>query len=477
MLFSTPLFLFLYLPAVLTAYWVIPAGIRARNLFLLLASLFFYAWGEGVYLALLVLSIGANYGFGLAVDVARKRSSARWVLGSAVVANLALLCAYKYAEAGQAGINLALHALGQPPIPVQPVHLPIGLSFYTFHGISYLIDVHRGRARVQRSPVTLGLYLALFPQLILGPIVRYREIEKQFAERTVTLEGAAQGVSRFIVGLGKKVLIADTIADPVDRIFALNPQHLTSGLAWLAAVGFALQLYFDFSGYADMAIGLGRMFGFKIPENFKYPYISRSRGEWFRRAHITFFAWMRDYVYRPLVPKGSSPLRENLAILVVFGLSGLWHGANLNFLTWGLINGGLIVLERVWLGRYLAAWWAPWQLVYVYATTLLSSLFFRATAFGQSLDMVWALIGFAQGDGQFQNVSLYLTPLVALAYLAAMAGAMPLVPWLRDRAGGTIPLAVPVKRILTPVLLGGVLLLAVVALASHTYKPFIYFQF
>ena len=478
MLFSTPTFLFIFLPVVLTVYWLLPERISLRNAFLLAASILFYAWGEGAYVLLLGVSIGFNYAFGLLIDSTRTSRRGRWFLAGAIAANVAVLCVYKYSTHAIAALNWLFAGFGTPiASSILPLRLPIGLSFYTFHGLSYLIDVHRGRARAQRNPITLGLYFALFPQLILGPIIRYRQIERSLKARASTLEGATQGIGRFIVGLAKKVLIADILADPVNRLFTLPPAQMTTSLAWLAIVAFTLQIYFDFSSYSDMAIGLARIFGFPFPENFTYPYAARSRTEMFQRFHISFFAWMRDYVYRPLVPKGSSTLRENAAVMVVFTLAGLWHGATATFLMWGVLNGVFIVVERIWLGKYLTRWWMPWRHAYVLAVTILMTPFFRGTTIGQSVQMIAAMAGFGEAVPGALPLAFYLTTPVLLALSAGIVGSAPTVPWLGRKIAIVWNVESPLRTWGMSLLLSCAFLLSMLAIASRTHAPFIYFKF
>ncbi|MCP5039877.1 MAG: MBOAT family protein, partial [bacterium] len=299
MLFSSPSFLVYFLPIVL----VLALALRrtpVQNVFLLLASLFFYAWGEYGHTLVLVFSMLANYGFGRWIDACRGVTPRRGVLAFSVATNLAILAAFKYANFIVDNANVVFAALGFEPIALDPVHLPIGISFFTFQAMTYVVDVYRGDAPVERSPLRVGLYIALFPQLIAGPIVRFRSVSRQLVERRASLDDLAVGIRRFVVGLGKKVLIADQLAVSADAIFALPAEALSPAVAWLGVVCFGIQVYFDFSGYSDMAIGLGRMFGFHFPENFNAPYVSHSVQEFWRRWHISLSGWFRDYLYVPL---------------------------------------------------------------------------------------------------------------------------------------------------------------------------------
>ena len=483
MLFSSPTFLFLFLPAVLVLYLLLP-GLRLRNGLLLLTSLLFYAWGESLYVGLLLVSIAGNYAFGQGIALAGAGPWRRRVLIIAVVSNLALLGAFKYTNFLADHIATLLGVDGSPQWSLAPLHLPIGLSFFTFQALSYVIDVYRGRAAVQRNPLDLGLYIALFPQLILGPIVRYRTIARQLLKREVTLNGLAHGSERFIIGLAKKVIIADTLSHLVDPIFALPPGEVGTALAWLGTVGFALQLYFDFSGYADMAVGLGRMFGFTFPENFRHPYTAQSRTVYYQRWHISFSTWMRDYLYGPLTPAGAARWRRDLNLMIVFVLGGLWHGPRGTYLFWGVYNGLLLVAERRWLGQWVKGWWRPWRHVYVLSGTVVSALCFRATSLLQFGWFAWHMAG-APAAGAAQPGALYLTPPAAAALALGAVGVWPVLPallaWVH-RHRPTDSEARAVKWDLAwggaGVLgLAGMLWVTILMVAAQTYKPFVYFQF
>ena len=394
MLFSSPVFLVYFLPVVLVLALLVRRTPWQYAL-LLLASLVFYAWGELGYTLILLGSIVLNYGFGTWVDRTRGRAAASWALASAVVVNLLILGTFKYANFVVDNLNDVLGPLGFAPIALDPVHLPIGISFFTFQAMTYVVDVYRGDAEAQRNPVRVALYISLFPQLIAGPIVRYRGVAKQLIERHTSTEDVAIGVRRFITGLGKKVLIADQLSIAADRIFALPNASLDPAVAWLGVTCFGFQVYFDFAGYSDMAIGLGRMFGFRFPENFNAPYTSRSLQEFWRRWHISLSTWFRDYLYVPLTANRRSAGWGYFSLFVVFFLCGLWHGANWNFVAWGLLHGSFVALERTAFGTWLGQ--AP-----------------RFVARGYTLLVVWvAFVFFRAGD--FEG---------AIAYLTTMLGGM-----------------------------------------------------
>src|SRR5436190_13114691 len=413
MLFTSPVFLFLFLPLVLGTYSLL--GRRARNGFLLAASLLFYAWGEGIFVLVMCGSIVANYLFGRALDASGQRTG---LLAVAVATNLALLGCFKYANFLVDNLNAASAVLHVAPLHLEPIHLPIGISFFTFHALSYLIDVARRRVRAQRSPIDFGLYITLFPQLIAGPIIRYHDIAAQLAGRTVRRERFAAGVRRFVLGLGKKTLIADTLALPADAIFALPPASLTASLAWAGALLYTLQIYCDFSAYSDMAIGLARMLGFEFLENFDYPYVSRSITEFWRRWHISLSRWFRDYLYIALGGNRRGPRRTYVNLVTVFFLCGLWHGANWTFVVWGLYHGLFLVLERRGAAAWLAARPAWLARAYTVFVVLVGWVFFRADSMTAAAGMLRAMAGASLALPTPFSAGWYLTPEVALALAA-----------------------------------------------------------
>ncbi|MDH5526404.1 MAG: MBOAT family protein [Nitrospirota bacterium] len=487
MVFSSPIFLFLFLPLVLGLYALAPRALK--NGVLLGASLVFYAWGEMFFVGVMLLSIAANFLCGMLLDHYRDGPGAKRALALGIAANLLLLGTFKYANFLADNLSAAFSAVGLPPVHLEPVHLPIGISFFTFQAISYLIDVYRHEERARHNPLHVALYISMFPQLIAGPIVRYHHVARQLTERTVTVDGFAHGARRFIIGLGKKVLLANPLGAAADQVFALPGTELTPSLAWFAVVCYTLQIYFDFSGYSDMAIGLGRMFGFTFPENFNYPYISRSIREFWRRWHISLSSWFRDYLYIPLGGNRLGGGRTALNLLTVFFLCGLWHGASWNFVIWGLLHGAFLGLERTVFGRALDAAWAPARHAYAVLVVMVAWVFFRIEALPDALTHLAAMAGFATGSGT-ETVGLYLTGEVAVALLIGAVAATPVAPWLAARLGGVAarpepahedapppPLAHPGLAWGTDLALLAVLILAAAALAAGTYNPFIYFRF
>lgn len=461
MIFSSLPFLFFYLMAVLAVYQFSP--LKLRNLVLLAASLFFYGWGEPVYILIMLLSIVVDYVHGMLVERWRGDDrKARGAVASSVAFNLAILVFFKYWDFIAANVN-ALTGVG---LPVLGLPLPIGISFYTFQTMSYTIDVYRRDAPVQRNPVTFGTYVTLFPQLIAGPIVRYKSVAGQLEKRGGGLEKFVSGVQRFTAGAAKKVLLANAIGQLWDECLAA--QELTAVGAWLGLAAYAFQIYFDFSGYSDMAIGLGRMFGFEFPENFNYPYVSRSVVEFWRRWHISLTTWFREYVYIPLggnrVPKGKW-VRN---ILAVWLLTGIWHGAGWNFLLWGLYYGAWMLAERLFLGGWLDKLPGALRYVYTMAVVLDGWALFavedmgRLGAYFGSLFGGWGL--FSPVDGY--RLRTYLPTLVILAI-----GSTPLMKKLWGGLGERA------RSILTPALVLGALVLCTASLVDAGYNPFLYFRF
>jgi len=476
MLFSEPSFVFFFLPAVLLAYFLV--GSRARDYVLLAFSLGFYAWGERVYVLVLCVSILLNWACGLAAG--RSAGASRAPVVAAVVGNLLLLVGFKYTNFLVENFNVFLGGWGLRPLRVPRVHLPIGISFFAFQGMSYVIDVHRRACPPQRSLIKLAMYKSFFPQLIAGPIVRYVDVAPQIESRTVTLDGFTEGIRRFTLGLGKKMIIANVVARPTDLIFALPASQLSGGLAWIGIVGYALQIYFDFSAYSDMAIGLGRMFGFRFLENFDYPYVATSMTEFWRRWHISLSSWFRDYLYIPLGGNRVSSGRRMLNLLVVFLLCGLWHGASWSFVVWGLFHGVFLILERV---RALQVLRAPWRIVrhaYVLLVVLVSWVFFRADDLSTALGFLRALAGGAHPTQVVPGVRMFVDAQVVGAALLGAVGSAPVFPalrrWFERVSDGGSRAAGPLEAARLAGVLG-VFIYAVSLMAAGSYSPFIYFRF
>jgi alginate O-acetyltransferase complex protein AlgI len=485
MVFSSPIFLFGFLPLCLGVYLVTPRCLR--NTVLLAASLLFYAWGEKAYALVLVGSVIANYWFGRWVDALHGRTAARWVVAAAVLFNVGLLAAFKYANFAVDTLNPLLTRLHVPPIALGPIHLPLGISFFTFHALSYVIDIYRRDARAMKHPIDYALYISFFPQSIAGPIVRYHDVAPQFTDRRVTLDLFASGAQRFVLGLGKKMLLANTLAGPVDTIFSLPTGSLTPALAWLGVACYTLQIYFDFSGYSDMAIGLARMLGFRFLENFNYPYVARSVTDFWRRWHISLSTWYRDYLYIPLGGNRCAPARVYVNLVTVFLLCGLWHGASWTFTFWGLFHGLFLVIERLGLGRRLAGLPRPIQHAYSLLVVMVGWVFFRARNFAQAVAFLKFMTGLAHRTNHEYYPVLDLNADVVVALLVGVVAATPVLPWaasLLDRIAGSRRVGTASGLALrfgfASLSVGGlglVLLASAMQLASGTYNPFIYFRF
>ncbi len=483
MVFSSPIFLFVFLPAVLGLYFLL--GRRVRNLFLLVASLVFYAWGEIFYVLIMLVSIGINHAIGRWLGRAEKRRKQRFILATGVVLNLGLLGYYKYANFVVDNVNRVLASLGIDAVDWTPVHLPLGISFFTFQAMSYLIDVYRGESKAQKSVVDVALYIALFPQLIAGPIVRYHDIARQLTDRVVTLKLVNSGAQRFIYGLAKKVLVANPMGLVADQIFAIDGAQLTTPLVWLGLVCYTLQIYFDFSGYSDMAIGLGRMLGFKFLENFNYPYVSQSIREFWRRWHISLSSWFRDYLYVPLGGNRKGSLRTYCNLLVVFCLCGLWHGASWTFLFWGLFHGVFLVLERTGLARVLERMPVAARHLYTLLVVMAGWVFFRTETLTEAGLWFAALGGFAEGSGEIHYLAKYLDAKVALILVLGAVLATPVAARLnrlalariRRLSGPRLASLASAYACVNLLVLGSLMTLSLMSIAANAYSPFIYFRF
>jgi alginate O-acetyltransferase complex protein AlgI len=477
MVFSSEVFLFGFLPLVLALYFLTP-GARLKNVVLVVASLVFYAWGGAMFVPLVLGSALANYAFALVLarlpDAAPR--ARRLVLAGAIAFDLAVLAWFKYA--GFLNENLSFvtgGAVARSPALARVV-LPLGISFFTFHAISYVVDVYRRTSEARKNPLEVVLYFVFFPQLIAGPIIRYKDVAAQLSRRVVTTEGFAYGVRRFVVGLGKKVLIANTLGACVDHVFNTPAAEVARPLAWFALAAYTLQIYFDFSGYSDMAIGMARMFGFRFLENFDFPYVAGSIREFWQRWHISLSRWFRDYLYVPLGGNRVAPWRVYLNLVIVFFLCGLWHGAKWTFVVWGLIHGLFLVLERVGALRRITATPVV-RHVYLLAVVTFAWVFFRADSFAYALGYLKTMLApaaapkllfWAAADHEtvlvFTLGCVLATPFVA----RRVEGALRAAAW-RPRVAFAA-CAVPAALVL-------IFTASVVKLAAGTYNPFIYFRF
>ena len=486
MVFSSVEFLFMLFPGTLALYFLLsrlPDKLKsvrdpALNVLLVCASLLFYAWGEPVLLILLLTSVAANWLFGLGIAHGKGR---RLLLTAAVVMNIGLLGVFKYAGFATDILN----SVTGLSLPVPQIALPIGISFYTFQALSYVIDVYRNPALVQKNGFRLLLYISFFPQLIAGPIVRYGDIAAQLKSRTITVDGMAEGFRRLLIGLGKKILIADELAVLVNVCFTDAAAHrLPAGFAWLGAIAYLLQIYFDFSGYSDMAIGMGRIFGFRFPENFNYPYASLPIKAFWRRWHITLSTWFREYLYIPLGGNRKGKTRMLLNQLIVFFCTGLWHGANLTFVVWGLYNGLFLILESndiLPVRRVTSTIGKIFVRIYTLLIVTVGFVIFRADSLTQAGAYLGSMFsfgnGFAWGDSSaWREVLPCLTPYFFTILGLAVIGAAPITPALKqlcDRRPRVNAVAQRLSYLWALVMLT----LCAMSLAAGTYSAFIYFQF
>ena len=461
MLFSGIPFLYYFLPAVLLAYFLVPKCLK--NAMLLVFSLVFYAWGEPKYVFLMIATIGLFYGCGIAIGKSESKSWKKFWLTVSVVISLGLLAVFKYADFFLGSVN----AVAGTSLPLLRLALPIGISFYTFQCLSYTIDVYRGNAAVQKNPISFGAYVTLFPQLIAGPIVRYVDVARELDDRTHSWEMIGQGLRRFLVGLAKKILIANQLGELTNLFRASGEKSVL--FYWIYAIAFSLHIYFDFSGYSDMAIGLGKLFGFRFIENFNYPYLSRSIAEFWRRWHMSLGSWFRDYVYIPLGGNRVSKARWVFNILVVWMLTGLWHGAAWNFVLWGLLYAVFLLLEK----------WVPalqkmpslLKRAYVLLVVVLGFVLFNAADLHQALSDIGGMFGFA-GVPMVTGHTLYCLRSYGVLLIAAFIGATPLV---RDLASKVYEK--PIGKILEPLVLIALLLVCTAYLVDGSFNPFLYFRF
>ncbi|WP_436398714.1 MBOAT family O-acyltransferase [Roseobacter sp. S98] len=460
MVFSAPVFLWLFLPAALAVYFL--SGRTTRNGILLAASLFFYAWGEDEYVLILIGSILMNYAAGrwIAPAQGRMRLIALW---AGIVGNLLLLAYFKYTGFLLGNLNVA-HAQEIAPA------LPIGISFFTFQALSYLVDLYFRRVAMQRNPFDLALYISLFPQLIAGPIVRYAEVETALKDRSTDRGDFSIGMERFVRGLAKKTLIADPMGLVADQIYAIPAGGLTPETAWAGAIAYSLQLYFDFSAYSDMAIGLGRILGFRFPENFNYPYASTSVTEFWRRWHMTLSRWFRDYLYIPLGGNRKGAARTYMNLLLVFLATGLWHGAAWTFVAWGLWHGMFLILERLGLARILGALPRAVNHAYLLVVVITGWVLFRAGSFEQALEFYYSMFLFRSGpEAVFHPLTRYLDAYAIAVAAVAIPVSVGLRPWLERR----FPLGIMASEVRFWALFG----LAILSVGAASYSPFIYFRF
>ncbi|MEG0770757.1 MAG: MBOAT family O-acyltransferase [Clostridia bacterium] len=469
MVFSSVLFVFIFLPLTVLFYYIAPK--KYRNLFLFLVSLLFYAWGEPIYIVLMLFSSVVDYTNGLLIDKYKdNKKLKRTFLIISVVINLSLLCVFKYADFFISTTN----SLVGSSIDTLKLGLPLGISFYTFQTMSYSIDVYRGVVKAQKNFITFGTYVSLFPQLIAGPIVRYQTVEDQLTGRKENLTLFTSGLQRFIIGLGKKMIIANNCGYFWKEIQATMPEEIAVSTAWLGVVLFCLQLYFDFSGYSDMAIGLGKMFGFEFLENFNYPYISKSVSEFWRRWHISLGTWFKEYVYIPLGGnrKGTFNTYRNLAIVWV--LTGLWHGASGNYVMWGVHCGIFIILERAFLGKWLKKIPAFFSWLYTIIAIAIGMVYVSFDAFTPCVKFIKALFG-GYGNNLIDRDFIYFISCTIGLLILAVIGSTPVVKntvlKIKDKLKPTT------FQIISMISIFALFFVCISFLVSETYNPFLYFRF
>lgn len=466
MVFSSTIFLCVYLPLVLLGYYICPK--KGRNLFLLIASLVFYAWGEPKYVFLMIFSILVNYIFGRLMDKHREnKKRLKLMLVLSVVIDIGLLSVFKYTDFIITNVNAIFGA----NFDLLNIALPIGISFYTFQAMSYTIDVYRNDVRVQKNLIDFGMYITMFPQLIAGPIVRYADVQDQLAERSVTTADFSEGVMRFVVGLGKKVLLANQMGAVWSDIYALGGD-VSALMAWTGAIAYTFQIYFDFSGYSDMAIGLGRMFGFKFPENFRYPYQSVSITDFWRRWHITLSTWFKEYLYIPLGGNRRGLTRQALNLLIVWSLTGFWHGAGWNFVLWGLYYFVILFIEKLFLLKALDKLPKFFRHVYALVLIIIGWVIFASDDVSVLLPYLGSMFG-ANGAIGGMDVYTLLTKAVLLIICCIASTELPKKLFLSAAGAMNEKAAFTLKSILTIALLA----LSMILLIGDSYNPFLYFRF
>ena len=473
MVFSSIFFLFTFLPLSLLLYWMSPAKIK--NFTLLAVSLFFYAWGEPVYVLLMIASILTNFVFGIFIEselIKEKRAVRRALFISAVVFNILILGFFKYYGFLAENIN----ALFNADIAYSELPLPIGISFYTFQVLSYVIDVYLGNVRLQRNPVSFALYVTMFPQLIAGPIVRYSDIESQLEQRNVSAAKFGEGAQRFIQGLGKKVLLANSMGALWDITQAMDMTGISVFSAWLGIIAYTFQIYFDFSGYSDMAIGLGKMFGFEFMENFDHPYVSRSVTEFWRRWHISLGTWFREYVYIPLGGNRCSRIRQIRNIMAVWMLTGLWHGASWNFVVWGIYYGCLLLIEKMFLKKLIDNAPAIISHVYCMLAVIIGWVLFASRDIESAAAYLGVMSG-ASGNVLVDNAFIYYLKSNAVMLVISLLFSTGIFREIFEPEEISDKIRTRVSHSAAVILHAFILFMSTAYLVTETYNPFLYFRF
>lgn len=464
MLFSSMTFIFLFMPFLLTAYYFIRPDFR--NGLLLIFSIFFYAWGEPTYVVIMLLTVVINY-WG-AVLINKYIQYKKWILWGTIITDLSFLFYFKYFNFVMSNINAAFDM----DIKFLDVIMPIGISFYTFQAMSYLIDVYRGEVRVQKNIYKLALYISLFPQLVAGPIVKYHDVADQIDKRTISLDNIYYGTKRFIIGLTKKMLLANTMGAIADKVFNQPVEQLDTLTTWIGAIAYSFQIFYDFSGYSDMAIGLGAIFGFKFLENFNYPYISKSITEFWRRWHISLSTWFKEYLYIPLGGNRISPLRTYLNLFIVFLATGIWHGAEWTFIIWGLWHGFFIIMEKVTGWHKKEGSWkiSLTQHVYTILVFIFGWVLFRAENISYAIQYLGKMLFMGETQNIKYYMGYYIDNIEIITFIAAILCSAPLFKPILNIQNKFVILV-------TNIYLLGLFVLSASCIASDTYNPFIYFRF
>ena len=483
MVFSSLTFLYIFLPIVLILNFLVRK--EFRNALLLFASIIFYAWGGVSYTAILIISILLNFLIGKLIASNLNNSKSKRYLIIGIVVNLGFLGVFKYANFIVQNINSLIESTGFSFSITNPgIILPIGISFYTFQALSYIIDVYKRKTPVQNKLVNLALYISLFPQLIAGPIVRYNDIAKQLSNRQNTRENFVSGIERFVLGLAKKVLIANQFALLADTAFNIAPDNLSTFVAWGGIVAYSLQIYFDFSGYSDMAIGLGRMFGFQFLENFNFPYIAKSIREFWQRWHISLSNWFRDYLYIPLGGNRKGNYRTYFNLLIVFFITGIWHGASWNFVAWGMLHGLFMIIEKLGFDKTLEKLWKPLQHIYTIFIVMMAWVLFRAEDFTHAWGYFKAMYSYHSINNNIDVIDVFLNNEIYFALIIALISSTRFWVYFYEKAVLIVSknriqknIAMGVWSFLVLIFVVGVMVISTNYLVANSYNPFIYFRF
>lgn len=467
MLFSSVTFLFYFLPIVFMIYYIVPNKIK--NYVLLLASIVFYAWGGVLYLPILIISVFSNYLFALKIDKYKdNKEKSKRILTLSIIFNILFLGVFKYLNFIVGTINIILNSsINIPQIP-----LPIGISFYTFQAMSYVIDVYRKDGRVQKNIFNLLLYISMFPQLVAGPIVRYETVDDQITKREYSFDKFNLGLERLIKGLFKKVIISNTVGELATIIYELSPMEMSITTAWIGAIAYTLQIYFDFSGYSDMAIGLGKMLGFDFMENFNYPYVAKSVSEFWRRWHISLGSWFRDYLYIPLGGNRCSTIRGYRNLTIVWLVTGIWHGASWNFIIWGMYFGLFIILERLFLQKLLDKLPKIIQHIYLMIIVIIGWVIFSQPNLTSAIEYLKIMLGI--GDYPLINgyATFYIKQYGMIIFVAILAS-IPILKYVRDKS----TIINNLIKLAKPIIVLFLFILVIIYLVNSTFNPFIYFNF